>query len=162
MKFNLSINGEKREFEISEREGDYGFKLGENSEVYSINKLSGKNILIKDKNNKIYNVFVDKYEDGFCVFFKGKSFSIKDATSRKKGGSFDLEGEISIKSPLPGQIKKVYKKVNDKVEEGERILVLEAMKMENEIKSPKKGILTSLSVKEGGSVDPQTELFVVE
>jgi len=162
MKFNLSINGEKREFEIIDKEGSFNFKLGEKSEVYTIDKLWSKNILIRDSNSKVYNVFIDKHEEGFCVFFKGKSFVIKDATSRKKGGGFDLEGEIVVKSPLPGQIKKVYKKVNNKVEEGESILVLEAMKMENEIKSPKKGVLKKLSIKEGDSVDPQSELFIIE
>ncbi len=162
MKFNLSIDGEKKEFEILDKDGKYEFKYKDNKKKYSIDKLWGRNILIKDENNKVYNVFVEKFEEGHCVFFKGRSFTIKDATSRKQGVGFDIEGEVTIKSPLPGQIKKVFKKVDDEVEEGESILVLEAMKMENEIKSPKKGVLKKISVKEGGSVDPQTDLFTVE
>ncbi len=162
MKFNLSIDGEKKEFEIIDMDGDYEFRLGEKRKTYKIDKLWGRNILIKDDNNKVYNVFVEKFEEGHCVFFKGRSFTIKDATSRKMGGGFDIEGEITIKSPLPGQIKKVFKKVDDEVEEGESILVLEAMKMENEIKSPKKGVIKKIPVKEGGSVDPQTDLFTIE
>ena len=162
MKFNLSIDGEKKEFEILDKDGVFEFRFGEKRKAYTIDKLWGRNILIKDDKNKVYNVFVEKFDEGHCVFFKGKSFTIKDATSRKKGGGFDVEGEITIKSPLPGQIKKVFKKVDDEVEEGESILVLEAMKMENEIKSPKKGVIKKISVKEGGSVDPQTDLFSVE
>ena len=162
MRFCLSIDGEKREFDILDNDGEFELRSGEKRKTFTINKLWSRNILIKDENNKVYNVFVDKFEEGHCVFFKGRSFAIKDATSRKTGGGFDLEGEIVIKSPLPGQIKKVFKNVNDEVEEGESILVLEAMKMENEIKSPKKGIITKISVKEGGSVDPQAELFSVE
>ncbi|MEN8154162.1 MAG: acetyl-CoA carboxylase biotin carboxyl carrier protein subunit [Acidobacteriota bacterium] len=162
MKFNLSLDGDKKEFEILDKDGEYEFRYEDKNKTYTIEKLWGRNILIKDDNNKVYNVFVEKFEEGHCVFFKGRSFTIKDATSRKHGGGFDIEGEITIKSPLPGQIKKVFKKVDDEVEEGESILVLEAMKMENEIKSPKKGVIKTLSVKEGGSVDPQAELFSVE
>jgi len=162
MKFNLSIEGEKKEFEILDKDEEFEFRLGDKKKTYTIDKLWGRNILIKDDKNKVYNVFVEKIDEGHCVFFKGRSFTIKDATSRKKDGGFDVEGEITIKSPLPGQIKKVFKKVDDEVEEGESILVLEAMKMENEIKSPKKGVIKKIAVKEGGSVDPQTELFTVE
>lgn len=162
MRFSLSIDGEKKEFDILENDEEFEFKFGDKSKKYTINKLWSRNILIKDENNKVYNVFVDKFEDGHCVFFKGRSFAIKDATSRKTGGGFDLEGEIVIKSPLPGQIKKIFKSENDEVEEGESILVLEAMKMENEIKSPKKGVIKKISVKEGDSVDPKAELFIVE
>jgi len=162
MKFNLSIDGEKREFEILDKDGEFEFRYEDKKKNYTIDKLWGRNILIKDEQNKVYNVFVEKFEEGHCVFFKGRSFTIKDATSRKQVAGFDIEGEVTIKSPLPGQIKKVFKKVDDEVEEGESILVLEAMKMENEIKSPKKGVLKKISVKEGGSVDPQTELFTIE
>lgn len=162
MKFSLSIDGEKKEFHILDHDGEFELKIGDLKRKYTINKLWSRNILIKDEKNRVYNVFVDKLEEGHCVFFKGRSFTIKDATSRKTGGGFDMEGEVVIKSPLPGQIKKVFKKVNDEVDEGESILVLEAMKMENEIKSPKKGIIKRLSVEEGGSVDPNSVLFSVE
>ncbi len=162
MKFNLSIDGEKKEFDIIEKEGGFELESENRKKSFTINKLWGRNLLIKDENNKIYDVFVDKLEEGHCVFFKGRSFVIRNATSRKKSGGFDIEGEVVIKSPLPGQIKKVFKNINDEVEEGDSILVLEAMKMENEIKSPKKGIVTSISVKEGDSVDPKVILFSVE
>ncbi len=162
MKFSLSIDGEKRDFDILDNDGEFEFRSGDKRKIYTINKLWSRNILIKDENNKVYNVFVDKFEDGHCVFFKGRSFAIKSATSRKTGGGFDMEGEVVVKSPLPGLIKKIFKNENDEVEEGESILVLEAMKMENEIKSPKKGIIKRISVEEGGSVDPKAELFSVE
>jgi len=162
MKFSFSIDGEKREIEIIDKEGEYEFRRGDIRKTYSIHKLWGRNILIKDENNKVYNVFVEKHEDGHCVFFKGRSFTVRDATSRKKGIGFDMEGKVTIRSPLPGQIRKVFKKAGDEVEAGDSILVLEAMKMENEIKSPKKGVIKSILVKESGSVDPNTELFTVE
>ncbi len=162
MKFNLSIEGEKREFEVVSDGTDFEYKSGDLKRIFKIKKLWGNNILITDEKNRVFNVFVDKNGDGQVVFFKGKSFRIKDATSRKKGVGFDIEGEVVVKSPLPGQIKKIFKNVNDEVDKGESILVLEAMKMENEIKSPKKGKITKISVEENGSVDPQSELFTVE
>ena len=68
MKFNLSIDGEKKEFEILDKDGEFEFRMGEKIKTYTIDKLWGRNILIKDDNNKVYNVFVEKFEEGHCVF----------------------------------------------------------------------------------------------
>lgn len=162
MKFSLSIDGEKREFDVSEYDGTAEFRSGDTVRAFNIRRIFGRNMLIIDENNRVYDVFVDRFEDGHCVFFRGRSFKIKDATARKSGSGLNLDGEVTVKSPLPGQIKKVFKKLNEDVEAGESVLVLEAMKMENEIKSPKKGRIKELRVEEGKPVDPQAVLFIVE
>lgn len=71
------------------------------------------------------------------------------------------EGQI-ILSPMPGNILKVAKKIGDKVAKNEAVLVLEAMKMENEIVSPIDGIITSILVTNGQVVDVSDELFTVQ
>jgi biotin carboxyl carrier protein len=72
----------------------------------------------------------------------------------------DLEAKVArpisrdgrIKAPIPGLIKDVFVAVGDRVESGQPIIVLEAMKMENEIHAPKSGIVTQISVKPGQDV----------
>ena len=54
---------------------------------------------------------------------------------------------------MPGKIVKLMKKVGDKVSKGETVLILEAMKMENEIKSGAEGTIKNVNVKEGQALD---------
>ena len=72
----------------------------------------------------------------------------------------DLEASVArpasrdgrIKAPIPGLIRSVFVAEGDRVEAGDPIMVLEAMKMENEIHAPKSGIVTQISVKPGQDV----------
>ena len=62
-------------------------------------------------------------------------------------------GSITVESPMPGKILSVEKKVGDSVEAGQTIMILEAMKMENEIVAPVDGTVASINVKTGDTVD---------
>ena len=62
-------------------------------------------------------------------------------------------GNIKIKAPMPGTILGVKVSVGDKVEKGDTILILEAMKMENEIAAPEAGTVSSIDVDTGASVE---------
>ena len=68
----------------------------------------------------------------------------------------------SVTAPMNGQVVKVYKEVGDSVESGEIVLILEAMKMENEVSAPQGGVLTELCVQPGQAVSPGQLLFRVE
>ena len=65
---------------------------------------------------------------------------------RKKGG------KLAIKAPLPGIILEISVKEGDKVNKGQKLAVMEAMKMENEIKAEKDGEIVSVKVTQGQSV----------
>jgi biotin carboxyl carrier protein len=67
-----------------------------------------------------------------------------------------------VRAPLPGVIRKLMAKSGDLVEAGEPILVLEAMKMENEIKASVAGTIAELFVVEGDSVNTGDDLFRIE
>jgi biotin carboxyl carrier protein len=68
----------------------------------------------------------------------------------------------NIKSPMTGKAIKVLVKLGDKVEEGDVIVIVEAMKMENQIRSECSGQVKSISVQEGESVSVDQLLAVVE
>lgn len=63
-------------------------------------------------------------------------------------------GNIKVLAPMPGSIWKIKTSVGKKVEKHEVLLILEAMKMENEIVAPEAGIVTAILVNEGDSVEP--------
>ncbi|MBI2339960.1 MAG: biotin/lipoyl-binding protein [Deltaproteobacteria bacterium] len=72
------------------------------------------------------------------------------------------EGKVELIAQMPGKIVSVAVKKGDKVEEGEGVVVLEAMKMENEMKSPKSGVVTDVRVAPGQSVENGALLVVIE
>lgn len=71
-------------------------------------------------------------------------------------------GEITIKAPMPGLVKDVAVGVGAAVTAGQRLVVLEAMKMENDIQAPRAGRVKSVHVKAGETVDSGRALVVLE
>ncbi|HEY8363352.1 MAG TPA: DUF2118 domain-containing protein [Tissierellaceae bacterium] len=71
------------------------------------------------------------------------------------------EGQEVIEAPMPGNILKVMVKPGDKVKAGELLLILEAMKMENEILAPRDGVVVSVNTKEGATVSTGDKLVVL-
>jgi len=162
MKFNYEINGVKNAIDISNKDKRFKLSIGERSREFTVKKVKNKNYIIVGDDGKVYDVFVDGREDGSVVFFKGNGFKVKDSNLARKRGGFEIDGEVTVKSPLPGQIKKIFKTEGDEIDSGESVLVLEAMKMENEIKSPKKGKIKKIFVSENSSIESDGKLFIVE
>lgn len=83
---------------------------------------------------------------------------MKEAAS----GHFGGEGALTVESPMPGKVIKLLVQEGDTVERGSGVVVVEAMKMENELKSSKEGVVTRIDVKEGDSVASGQVLLVIE
>ncbi len=62
-------------------------------------------------------------------------------------------GGVKVEAPMPGTVLKVNVKVGDSVKSGDTVLVLEAMKMENEIAAPQDGVVASINVSQGATVE---------
>ena len=80
---------------------------------------------------------------------------------RRASGKFSLEGPQRVDSPMPGKVVRVLVKQGDEVQEGQGLVVVEAMKMENELKSPKAGVVAELQAQEGQAVEAGAKLAVV-
>ncbi len=84
------------------------------------------------------------------------------ARLRQVGGGFTAEGKQTVLAPMPGKVVKIFVKPGDVVTEGQGLVVVEAMKMENELKSPKAGTVLEVFAKEGTAVENGAKLVVVE
>jgi biotin carboxyl carrier protein len=84
------------------------------------------------------------------------------ARMREATAAFTVEGRQTINSPMPGKIVKVFVKVGDEVTEGQSVVVVEAMKMENELKAPKAGKVLEVTAVEGNTVENGARLVVIE
>jgi len=81
---------------------------------------------------------------------------------RERQGSATSQGRVNIVAPMPGKIVRVLVSNGDTIEEGQGLLVVEAMKMQNEMKSPKAGRVVEVRAKAGSSVAAGEVLMVVE
>lgn len=84
--------------------------------------------------------------------------SLGDRSSRAGGES----GVKRITAPMPGKVVRVLAPVGSDVEAGQAVLVIEAMKMQNELKAPKKGRVTKLTAAEGAAVEAGQTLAEIE
>jgi biotin carboxyl carrier protein len=80
---------------------------------------------------------------------------------RRASGKFSLEGPQRVDSPMHGKVVRVLARQGDRVLEGQALVVVEAMKMENELKSPKAGVVAELHAQEGQAVEAGAKLAVV-
>jgi biotin carboxyl carrier protein len=80
----------------------------------------------------------------------------------RKHGPMEVEGRQQIIAPMPGKVIRLLVKPGDKVEAGQGLFVVEAMKMQNEVKSPKTGTVEKLSAKEGQAVNAGDVLASIE
>ena len=81
---------------------------------------------------------------------------------RRAAGKFTAEGKQTVTAPMPGKVVKVLAVKGAQVREGQGLVVIEAMKMENELKSPKDGRVVELYVQEGQTVEGNAKLCAVE
>jgi biotin carboxyl carrier protein len=72
------------------------------------------------------------------------------------------EGPQKVAAPMPGKVVRILVQAGSEVEAGQGIMVVEAMKMQNEIKSPKKGVVQKIAVVEGGSVTSGDTLAIID
>jgi biotin carboxyl carrier protein len=114
-----------------------------------------------------YSVEFDARGDEVDVMVRGQvnRFDVVDERRlrlRAASVGFTAEGRQTIAAPMPGKVVKVFVKVGEAVTEGQGLVVIEAMKMENELKSPKAGTVVAVSAKEGTAVENGATLVVVE
>ena len=115
-----------------------------------------------------YAVEFEPQKDGqVAVLVKGQVTRVDIADERKlrlraASAGFTAEGKQEILAPMPGQVVRVLVKPGDTVTEGQGLVVVEAMKMENELKSPKAGKVLSVHTSEGTAVENGAKLVVVE
>ncbi len=103
--------------------------------------------------------------DGDTVTIAGVRYQIAAIDPRKwnpaaSGGQ--ASGRASIKAPMPGKVVRVLVQQGDPVEAGQGVIVVEAMKMQNELKSSRAGVVAEVHVKENDTVEAGTLLVTVE
>jgi biotin carboxyl carrier protein len=114
-----------------------------------------------------YDIFIDEQDERYLLVMQEGIFEVKveDERTRRLAGlqraPVAQAGEILIKAPMPGVVVDVPVEVGQKVEAGERVVVLESMKMQNEFKTPRGGTVRTVRVKAGDRVDQNQILLTI-
>lgn len=122
-------------------------------------KLGDKlyDIVTTRMDNEKYRFFVDGYSIETTVRTKLRERANEFLRQKAKQSHF-----AELKAPMPGLILKLYKNLGDSVEIGESLAVLEAMKMENDLKSPASGKIKDIKFSEGASVEKDAVILTIE
>jgi len=117
--------------------------------------------------NRSFEVDVDIMEDEYRVLVDGRSYHINllDERRMRVGGlqsGIQLQGRQNVSVPMPGKVIAVLVSEGDKVERGQGLVIVEAMKMENEVRCPIDGEVKEVRVKTGDALEAGAVLAVVE
>jgi biotin carboxyl carrier protein len=159
-----NVNGKEFSVEILD---DHHVKVDD--KIFDVDYVSIANqpvfsLLISGKS---YEAYVYSGEEDYQVLLQGRSYSVNVEDERERrlraagGGTVSESAEFHLKSPMPGMIVSLPIAEGQPVVKGQVLVILESMKMQNELKSPRDGTLARVKVKPGDSVEQRQPLLSV-
>lgn len=165
MKFEIQIAGRTRVVELTRNSEAWRIALdGKEVDADAVQIAPGTFSILLD--GKSYEVRVTPVANGALKLQSGEyEFAAEVADPRawrgRKHGALEAEGRQQVVAPMPGKVIRVLVAAGQKVETGQGLLVVEAMKMQNEVRSPKGGVVERLTAKEGQTVNAGEVLAVI-
>jgi biotin carboxyl carrier protein len=155
----------QKEFKVSlEETGRSVFRIAVDEKLFDVSvEFIGQDELLLNVDGKIFNVTINSNTLSHSVFVKGRLFRVEKRSAVKmlREEKARLKKK-DIKITMPGRVVQVLAAEGEEVHEGQAVLVLEAMKMQNEIKSPQVGRITRINFRAGDYVEAGSVLFSVE
>ncbi len=164
MKYYAKVHGQEYEIEIHhERE------IVVNGERYEIDfqKLPDAGLASLLLSNRSLEAVIEERDGFWEVLIHGQLYAVQVQDERayrlaQARGTAVADGAGDVHAPMPGIIIAVPVKVGDRVKQGDRVAILESMKMENELRAPRDGVVTHINVQPGSSVEKNAVLVVIE
>jgi len=164
MKYEVEIRGRRVSIALEQHNGRARARVG--SHEYDLEVVSPEpGVYTFLAGDRVYEARVWAIEpNSLHVTIGGHLFSIGiiDRKHRRSTTEQGIEGRQNLVAPMPGRVVRVLLGAGDEVMLGQGVVVVEAMKMQNEIKSPKSGRIVELRVTEGAAVNANQVLAVVE
>jgi biotin carboxyl carrier protein len=164
MTYDITIDGKNYRLDLKRVDGRWSCRLdGREAEVDAV--LARPDVLSLRIGNQAYEVKCERVAGDLHLWVGSARFAVEVRDPRSLGGrvrAADDHGPKKLTAPMPGKIVRVLASQGDKVDAGAGVLVVEAMKMQNEIKSPKKGTIQKILVSEGAAVNAGDVLAIVE
>ena len=164
MKLQIEIAGKKRRVELTQAGARPVWTIdGQRLEADATALSPGIYSILID--GKSIDVRVERLGSQLRVIAGGREFSVLPQDEREwrrnRAGSVEAEGRQQVLAPMPGKIVRVLVSAGDSVRAGQGLLVVEAMKMQNEIRAPKSGTIDRVRVVEGQTVNAGEVVVIV-
>jgi biotin carboxyl carrier protein len=165
MTYDIIIDGKHYRLEMQAVDGGWHCRL-DGKEVPIDAVLTGRDVLSLLIDGKSYEIKRERGVNDLHLWVGSARYEVEVHDPRslrsRKASAVDEKGPKKLLAPMPGKVVRVLLAENSDVEAGQGILVVEAMKMQNEIKSPKKGTVQKIVATEGANVNAGDVLAIVE
>jgi biotin carboxyl carrier protein len=141
-----------------------------NGKTYEVDfeAVGGQPVYALIADGKSHEAYVRESDEGWQVLLRGRLYPVRVEDEREKrlraaaGGGVAESGEFHLKAPMPGLVVTIPVEEGQQVKKGQVLLILESMKMQNELKSPRDGTVNRIKVKAGESVEQKQPLLSVQ
>lgn len=166
MKFVVTVGDRVERVEITGREGQYRVMLGD--QVWEVDARFGEGGVVSLLVGGIsYVADITEQDGAYLVDVRGERYEVQVEEEarylvRTRGGVGAGPGARLLRAPLPGRVTHVAVRAGDQVRAGDPLLVIEAMKMENEFRASGPGVVTEVRVTPGQAVNAGDLLVVID
>jgi biotin carboxyl carrier protein len=165
MKLQAQIGDNAHEVEIVEGDKVTRARVGDREYELEVSEPQTGVFLIKSA-GQIFEAVSTRTGDSVAVSVRSHEFDVKVIDPKRLRGagaeSDHGSGKAEIKTAMPGKVVRILLQAGAEVQKGDGVIVVEAMKMQNEMKSPKAGVVAEVRVNEGDTVAAGDVLVVIE
>jgi biotin carboxyl carrier protein len=165
MKLALTSNGVEGLIDLIAPGPDCRFRIDASPEMRADVEEPEPGVYSVLLDGRSYEARVEETPSGLVVVIDGYRFEVSVRDPRKlarKGGGGGGEGVQAVTAPMPGKVVRVLAAAGEDVAAGQGLVVVEAMKMQNELKSPRAGRVLSMAAREGATVTAGEVLVTIE
>jgi len=161
MKYKAFFNEKEKEIDIL-RIDLYNYRVQVGDRVHQIDaRLCSPDLLSVLVDNTSYDILFSRNLSRFQLNFRNNHFAIELMDERRARESSHSQGAEIIRTSMPGKVIKILVYEGQNVEPGTSIVIIEAMKMENEIQCKRKGIVNAIHIKPGQVVEADVPLVEI-
>jgi biotin carboxyl carrier protein len=164
MKYITNIDGKEFTVEILDEKH---IRINDKILDVDFESVSGQPVYSLIIGGKSYEAYVSPDDERWQVLLRGRLYQAEVEDEREKrlhaagGGGATESGEFHLKAPMPGLVVAVLVEENQGVKKGQVLLILESMKMQNELKAPRDGTISRIKVKPSESVEQKQTLLSI-
>jgi len=164
MKYITTVEGKEFVVEILDEK-----HVSVDGKVFEVDfeSVSGQPVYSLIVDGRSHESYIYQGEENWQVLLRGRLYPVTVEDEREKrlrsaaGGGVVETGEFHLRAPMPGLVVALHVAEGQEVKKGQVILILESMKMQNELKSPRDGTIGRIRVKAGESVEQKQTLLSV-
>ena len=166
MRYTLETGGRTLEIEVTRLGPDrIRYKLGD-AAAKTVDAALAPGLVHLLDGDRSHTVRLGARGDAVHAQIAGRDVVVEILDERKRRGALaqgaGTEGRRVVRTPMPGKIVKILVEIGDTLQAGQGVIIVEAMKMENELRSPGPGVVKEIRVKPGDTVEGNAELVVIE